>query len=172
MRPEVAAVLGLNENPEDDLPPANRYQCPLCGRWVPVFSLVGKWWAQREICYRCYNRDLRAVAAENDSTRKPIIRETGDIPDEVRAQRRSAGAASRAAKIRATPAWVNRQDVEPIYEQAIIQTRETGIQHHVDHIVPLRGRNVCGLHVSWNLQVIPATENFSKSNRFDEAENG
>jgi hypothetical protein len=83
---------------------------------------------------------------------------------------RAARAAKRyATKRNATPAWVDMDAINAFYIQAEKATIETGIEHEVDHIVPLLGRTVCGLHAPWNLRVIPAKENRAKSNQFDEA---
>lgn len=74
-------------------------------------------------------------------------------------------AARRCKKVEATPAWANTFFIEEIYDLAKRRTKLTGVEWHVDHIVPLKSRLVCGLHVESNLQVIPSVLNISKSNR-------
>lgn len=71
----------------------------------------------------------------------------------------------KSMKAGATPAWVNTRELAALYEEAVRLTQETGVEHHVDHIVPLRSKLVCGLHVPANLRIIPKLENLSKGNR-------
>ena len=71
---------------------------------------------------------------------------------------------------RQTPSWLTlsqKKEILDMYSQAKLKTEETGIPHHVDHVVPLRGKVVSGLHVPWNLQVITAEENMRKSAKFE-----
>ncbi len=70
-----------------------------------------------------------------------------------------------AAQLRATPAWADQKAIEAIYVEAKRLTEATGIAHHVDHMVPLRGRNVCGLHWEANLRPVPAHVNQKKANK-------
>lgn len=72
----------------------------------------------------------------------------------------------RAAKNKAFPAWANRERIIEIYRLAVEKTKLTGIKHEVDHIVPLQGRIVCGLHVEHNLRVVTMDENRSKFNSY------
>ena len=68
----------------------------------------------------------------------------------------------------ATPPWLTRKqktEIRQLYQIAITMTKTTREQYVVDHIVPLRGQDVCGLHVPWNMQVITQNENLKKSNK-------
>lgn len=83
-------------------------------------------------------------------------------------RRREQLAQYRARMLKATPPWLTeaqRAAMQEIYKEAVQLSNETGIPHHVDHVVPLRGRNVWGLHVPWNLQILPAVFNIKKGNR-------
>lgn len=74
----------------------------------------------------------------------------------------------RTSKLRATPAWLSMIDIARMgefYEIAAAKTVQTGVCHEVDHIVPLKGKTVRGLHVPWNLQVLTESENASKRNK-------
>lgn len=77
------------------------------------------------------------------------------------------GSRRRAQLLQACPSWVDVKELRKIYNRVKEITAKTGIKHHVDHIVPLKHDYVCGLHVPWNLQIIPAAENHRKKNKFD-----
>jgi hypothetical protein len=71
-------------------------------------------------------------------------------------------------QLQATPKWLTKEQkaaISTIYRKARQLTKLTGVKHVVDHIGPLNGKNSCGLHVPWNLQVIPETENLRKGRK-------
>jgi hypothetical protein len=80
----------------------------------------------------------------------------------------------RSGKYKATPPWLteeHHEEIELMYVESRRLSKETGIKHHVDHIIPLKNDIVCGLHVPWNLRVITATENLTKNNTFELSHN-
>lgn len=68
-----------------------------------------------------------------------------------------------------TPSWADLDAIQSFYEKARELTEQTGVKHHVDHIIPMHGDLVSGFHVENNLQVIPANENQMKSNKYEVA---
>lgn len=77
----------------------------------------------------------------------------------------------RANKLSATPDWLtvsHEKQIKDLYWLAKDIECIVGEGYHVDHIVPLQGWNVCGLHVPWNLQVLPSDLNISKSNKTED----
>lgn len=75
-----------------------------------------------------------------------------------------------AAELKRTPSWLSDDEhwvMQQAYEIAAVRTKLFGFAWHVDHIIPLQGKRVSGLHVPLNLQVIPGVENMRKLNKFE-----
>lgn len=104
-----------------------------------------------------YARNKNSAQAKNKRWRernKPVIA--------------AHAAKRRSAKALRTPPWLTDghfRAIEKFYQIAAQETERTGLLHHVDHVVPLRGKTVSGLHVPWNLQILLDVDNLSKSNR-------
>ena len=84
-----------------------------------------------------------------------------------RPKRNALMAKRKADKLLRTPKWLTLEDLYAIvklYKLAREKSQFFGVQHHVDHIVPLCGEFVSGLHVPWNLQILTAEENMKKGN--------
>jgi len=83
---------------------------------------------------------------------------------------KASRARRRASISNATPDWltaIHKAQITEYYEVATALETQTGIKHHVDHIIPLKAKIASGLHVPWNLQVLTATENLRKHNSYE-----
>ncbi len=107
---------------------------------------------------KAYNRKHDAA---NREKRRQIVRAwQAKHPEKLLALN-----AKRRAKIRqAVPKWADLKAIEKIYAEARRRKISEGIDLHVDHIIPLRGKSVCGLHVANNLQILNAKDNLVKNN--------
>lgn len=109
--------------------------------------------------YRTENPEKRKVATRNWRKNNPY---------KVAAAQQKR----HAAKLQRTPTWLTQDDfwmMEQAYEISAIRTKMFGFPWHVDHIIPLQGRKVSGLHVPTNLRVITGTENMRKLNSYEVA---
>lgn len=117
------------------------------------------------------NREKYIERAKSQSKEK--LREYKKRWKENNIGRVNADTAFRKKRIKnATPKWLTEEQhaqIVAVYEESARLTQETGVSHHVDHIVPVRGKLVSGLHVPWNLQILTADENYIKNNKFDES---
>lgn len=134
----------------------------------------------RQRRYREQNKDKIAAYSKSRATKTAERSKAWRIENNERASEYTARyrsekrdvvnskeARRRARALQATPPWSDSEQIRLVYQEAARLQAEDGVARHVDHIVPLQGRLVCGLHVSWNLRVMTATENLKKANKHD-----
>ena len=108
--------------------------------------------ANRKAHYERNKAHVLAVASDYRKANKPKV---NSWQKKYQTKKRSA-----------IPVWADLKKIEKIYETAAWMTENSGEPWHVDHIVPIQSKTVCGLHCEANLTILPATENMSKSNRY------
>lgn len=118
--------------------------------------------------YAAHPDKLRLNRAQHYSLNKEEIGKKHAIYARENRDKRNALTAKRhAKKIKATPPWANKDIIRLFYEQAKFKTEQEGIPYEVDHVFPLNGKTVSGLHCEQNLRVITAAENLAKGVRFE-----
>lgn len=108
---------------------------------------------------------LRGHAEYRNSNREKVRASKREWMRANRGYARALCAKWNAAKYKACPGWVDTNAIIAIYKEAVRLTRDTGTSYDVDHVVPLQGQSVCGLHVPWNMQILTHSENARKGNR-------
>lgn len=128
-----------------------KYRCMTCKR------------ADSRTYVRDHNRVRSKEAQENEALRKKQwkLDNKGYV--------NYIGNERRIAKINRTPKWANLDAIKDVYEECAVLIKRHGPRsYHVDHIVPLKGKNVSGLHVEYNLQILEAIENIKKGNKWND----
>jgi hypothetical protein len=132
-------------------------QCTICSRISKA-----KWKKLHPDRNAAQQRNVYAKNPTKGRTRINSWRKNNPSKSAAQSNRRNA-----ARRLR-TPKWLTElhyQQMNIFYDAAKKLTAEFGIKMEVDHIVPLQGKNVSGLHVPWNLQVMPKKLNASKGAR-------
>lgn len=129
-----------------------------------------KWKAQRQ---RYAKKHPDVLVAKTTKWRKANPERAAELSRKTRLKNKARILANkakyRASKRNKTPIWVDKEHlwlIKQAYELAILRSKMFGFDWHVDHIIPLNGKNVSGLHVIENIQVIPAAENLLKNNKY------
>jgi len=118
-----------------------------------------------------YNKEYMKEYMKRDYAKKARNKRRREYrklyPEKTRHSERVGETRRRAAHRRAVPSWLSEEQKDYISKLYRFRRNVSGVvgrEYHVDHIIPLRGKNICGLHVPWNLKIIPAKENLVKGN--------
>lgn len=138
---ETASVLNLKPRV-----PVENKTCPTCGE-LKEATLFGNDKSRPDgltaQCKKCknvrYKQNNKGSVNHNHAKRKRMVKQ-------------------------ATPPWANMEDIEAIYKEAAMLSDKNNIKYHVDHIMPINSKLLCGLHVPWNLQILTESENCAKRN--------
>jgi hypothetical protein len=118
---------------------------------------------KNKAAYLAKQKEWRLSHLKQDAlTKKNYAKKHPEVYQAINSRRR-------AAKLNRTPKWLTLSDfieMKWAYTEANRLIKETGIKHQVDHIIPLQGKNISGLHCPQNLQIITKTENAIKGNKF------
>lgn len=146
------------------------YRCKPCqsaamkasrAKHIDKHRAIERSWRERNAGY------MQAYYEQNKDQIKVRVREReARLKVELRPYNAERVMRRNARKLRATPQWASQVAINTLYAEAARLTLETGIAHHVDHVVPLQSKLVCGLHVEHNLQILTRPENQSKGNRW------
>lgn len=134
-------------------------------------------------CRNCKNARLRETYPANREKRiANTLRWQRENPDKFRAKSRAwckanlgkynaKWARRYAAQLQRTPGWLTREQIKEMQATYLLCRELQWLSDPtdpltVDHIVPLQGKNVSGLHVPWNLQIMPGSHNYRKSNKY------
>lgn len=131
------------------------FVCRQCANAVYYAKVLADPQAFKEACKIRYwrNPEKSISQCRKWNTENPGLRLANTKRNELRKKSR-------------VPAWANHVEIAKIYVLAAEMSRTTGVKHNVDHIIPLKGKLVSGLHVENNLQIITETANKVKKNRF------
>lgn len=116
--------------------------------------------------YKNRERDLARNAGYREQNKPRIAQNARKRRQETKSEVAAAAARRRAYKLRATPLWADQAAIRVLYAVSADYQTIYGVAYHVDHIIPLQSRLVCGLHCEHNLQIIPKEDNIKKGNRY------
>jgi len=134
----------------------------VCPTHPTVDGVEGLRYATNHGCVQCARDRARKRQLEFPEWRKAVVAKSNQIHSH---RKRASWAKWHADKMDRVPPWADIGKIKEVYKLA----RQLGMT--VDHVIPLRGKYVSGLHVHNNLQLLPAAVNFSKGNKFEVTQN-